>query len=112
MTTRTASLQTLVLLQSSEDKRGDEESDHQDHVDPLSVNDFLHPYTQQRKWVSPSLLGVHVVDQLVPLVDQRHQLLEQQVLSAFMGLSLLPLCTPKTRERVKWLMWSEESGGV
>lgn len=41
--------------------------------------------------VSPPLFGVHVLDQLISLVDQRHQLLKQQLLPVFMSLSLLPL---------------------
>lgn len=40
---------------------------------------------------SPSLFGIHVMDQFIPLVDKRHQFLQQQMLSGFMGLSLLPL---------------------
>lgn len=49
--------------------------------------------------VSPSLFGIHIVDQLISLVDQRHQLLKQQLLSVFMGQSLLPLCTARTTQR-------------
>lgn len=40
----------------------------------------------------PFFLGVHTVDQLVSLVDQRHQLLKQQLLSVFLSLRLLTLC--------------------
>lgn len=48
-------------------------------------------------WVSPSLLGIYTVDQFIPLVHQWHQLLKQQLLSVFMGLSLLPLCSTQTQ---------------
>ena len=41
--------------------------------------------------ILPSLLGVHVVDQLVSLVDQGDQLLEQQLLAVLVGLAFLPL---------------------
>lgn len=52
--------------------------------------------------VSPSLPGVHVVEQLVPLVDQGHQLLEQQVLPLPVGLGLLPVCRDTREAQRGW----------
>lgn len=42
--------------------------------------------------VLPHLFSIHVMNQLVSLVDQRHQLLDQQLLSLCMCLRLLALC--------------------
>lgn len=45
--------------------------------------------------VLPSLLFIHIVNQFISLVDQWNQLLQQQLLSQIVGLTLLPLCTAK-----------------
>ena len=61
-------------------------------------------YARVSSGVSPSLLGVDVVKQLVSLVDQGHQLLQQQLLPVLVGLRLLPLW------RVNHADQSEETG--
>lgn len=55
---------------------------------------FLHNYKAAH---SPSLLGVNVSDNFVPLVDQRHQLLEEQLLSLLLSGRLLPVCRKNSR---------------
>ena len=47
----------------------------------------------------PPLLLVHVVDQLVPQVDQGDQLLQQQLLAVLVGLALLPLWGEERTDR-------------
>lgn len=56
------------------------------------VLSFPHNRTRRRTH-SPSLLGVDVSDDLVPLVDQRHELLEEQLLPLLLSGRLLPVCT-------------------
>lgn len=51
------------------------------------------------KYISPSLLGIHIVDKLISQVDQWNQVLKQQVLSVLMILRFLPLCSTNTREK-------------
>lgn len=53
------------------------------------------------KSVSPSLLGVDVVHQFISLVHQWNQLLQQQLLSDLMSLSLLPFWN-RDNTQVRW----------
>ena len=50
------------------------------------------------------LLVVEVVNELVPLVDDGHQLFEEQLLPQLLRLRLLPICTDKTKQTNKTIV--------